>query len=87
MKSAGRAGPGGEVLDQRDDARLHRDVERGGRLVEDEQLRIRKKRHRDDDALLLAAAELMGIGAHDTVGIGQTHRLDHVDGAAARFVA
>ena len=34
------AGAGGEVLDERDDARFHRDVERGRRLVEDEQLRV-----------------------------------------------
>ena len=76
------AGAGGEVLDERDDARFHRDVERGGRLVEDEQLRVGKQRHRDDHALLLAAAELMRIGAHDALGIGQAHGLDHVDGAA-----
>ena len=81
------AGAGGEVLDERDDARFHRDVERGGRLVEDEQLRLRQQRHRDDDALLLAAAQLMRIGAHDAVGIGQAHGLDHVDGAATGFVA
>ena len=81
------AGAGGEVLDERDDARFHRDVERGGRLVEDEQLRLRQQRHRDHDALLLAAAQLMRIGAHDAVGIGQAHGLDHVDGATTGFVA
>ena len=36
----GRAGAGGQVLDERYDARFHRDVERGRRLVEDEQLRV-----------------------------------------------
>ena len=83
----GRAGAGGQILDQRDNAGFHRDVERRRRLVEDQELRIRQKRHRDDDALLLAAAQLMGIGAHDAVGIRQAHRLDHVEGATAGFVA
>jgi hypothetical protein len=80
------AGAGGEVLDERDDARFYRDVERGGRLVEDEQLRVRQQSHRDDDALLLAAAQLMRIGAHDAVGIGQAYGLDHVDGATMRLI-
>ena len=77
------AGAGGQVLDERDDACFHRDVERRRRLVEDEQLRVRQQRHRDDHALLLAAAELVRIGAHDAVRVRQTHGLDHLDGAGA----
>ena len=38
--------------DEVEHARLDRRVEPRGRLVEDEQLRIRSERHRDDDALL-----------------------------------
>src|SRR6185312_14876982 len=51
-----------EPLDQRDDLRLHRDVERGGRLVGDDQRRIGGERERDDDALAHAAGELVRIG-------------------------
>ena len=80
------AGASGEVLDERDDARFHGDVERGRGLVEDEQLRIGKQRHGDDHALLLAAAELVGIGAHDPLRVRQAHGLDHVDGAGAGLV-
>ena len=57
----------GDLLDQLDDAGLDRDVERGGRLVEQQQLRVRKQRHGDDDALLLAAGDLVRIGAHDAL--------------------
>ena len=51
-----------QALDQIDDAGLDRDVERGGRLVEQQQRRLRQQRHGDDDALLLAAGELVRIG-------------------------
>ena len=66
-----------EVLDQVDDAGLDGDVERGGRLVEDQQRRLRHQRHGDDDALLLAAGELVRVAAEDARGVGQAHRLDH----------
>ena len=38
-------------------------VERGGDLVEEQHLRLHRHRARDRDALLLAAAELVGVGA------------------------
>ena len=70
-----------EILHQVDDAGLHRHVERGGRFVEQEQRRLRQQRHCDDDALLLAAGELMRIGLHHPLGVGQAHRLQHLQGA------
>ena len=45
--------------EQPQDLRLHGDVERGGRLVGDQQLRIAHQRHRDHHALAQAARELM----------------------------
>ena len=50
-----------QVLQQIDDLRLHGDVERGDRLVEHEELRIRRQRARDADALPLPAGELVRI--------------------------
>ncbi len=44
-----------------DDLRLHRDVERAGRLVEHHQARLQHHRPRDRDALALPAAEFMRI--------------------------
>ena len=47
--------------DQVEDLRLDRDVERGGRLVGDQQLRIAGERHGDHHALAHAARELVRI--------------------------
>ena len=60
-----------EPLDQLDDAGLDGNVERRRRLVEQEQRRLRQQRHGDHDALLLAAGELVRIGAHHALGIRQ----------------
>ena len=49
------------VLEQLQDLRLHRHVERGGRLVGDQQVRLVRQRHGDHHALALAAGELMRI--------------------------
>ena len=48
-----------ERLEQVHDLRADRDVERGHRLVEDDQLRVERERARDADALALAARELV----------------------------
>ena len=48
-----------EVLQQVEDLRLDGDVERGDRLVADDQLRVDRERPRDADALPLAARELV----------------------------
>ena len=63
-----------EPLDQLDDAGLDGDVERRGGLVEQQQRRLRQQRHGDHDALLLAAGELVRIGAHHAFGVRQAHR-------------
>ena len=70
-----------DVLDQLDDAGLDRDVERGGRLVQQQQRRVRQQRHGDDHALLLAARDLVRIALHDPPGIGQAHGAEHLEGA------
>ena len=49
------------VLEQFQNLRLHRDVERGGRLVGDQQVRLVRQRHGNHHALTLAARELMRI--------------------------
>ena len=48
-----------ELVQQDEDAGLHRDVERRCRLVEHDQLRVERQRPGDGDALALAAAELV----------------------------
>ena len=48
-----------EVVEQVDHLRLDRDVERGDRLVGDDQLRVQRERARDADPLALPAGELV----------------------------
>ena len=50
-----------DVFQQRDDLRLHGDVERRGRLVGNQQIGLVGERHGDHDALALAAGELVRI--------------------------
>ena len=50
-----------QLAEDFENLRLDRDVERGRRLVGDEELRIAREGHRDHHALLLAAGHLMRI--------------------------
>ena len=50
-----------QLLQQPQDLRLHRHIERRCRLVGDQQLRIAHQRHGDHHPLAQAAGELMGI--------------------------
>jgi len=51
-----------QVADQVEDLALDRDVERGRRFVGDQQVGAAGQRHRNDDALALAARELVRMG-------------------------
>ena len=57
------AGLGGEVAQQLQDLRADGGVERGGRLIGDQQARAHRHGHGDHDALLEPAGELVRIGA------------------------
>ena len=50
-----------QVVEQVDDLRLDRDVERRDRLVGDDELRVQRERAGDADALALAARELVRV--------------------------
>ena len=68
-----------------DDLGLHRDVQRGDRLVEHEHLRLERQRAGDTDALPLPAGELVGVA----VGVlgGEAHQVEQLvdpGGSAAR---
>ena len=62
IRSMRQPEPLAQVLEQVEHRRLHRDVERGDRLVGDEQLRLERERARDADALALTARELARVG-------------------------
>ena len=57
-----------EVADQRQHVLLHHDVERGGRLVGDDEFGIADGREPDGDALAHAARELVRIGVEHVGG-------------------
>jgi hypothetical protein len=68
---------------QLEDLRLRGNVERGGRLVGDQQRGIEHQRRRDHDPLALAAGELVRIGIDHLFGIGQMHRAHDFEHACA----
>lgn len=63
-----------------EDLGLHRDVERRGRLVGDEQLGLRGHRHGDHRPLPLPAGELVGVVADLHLGVGHVHLAQQLDG-------
>ena len=68
-----------EVAQQIEDLRLSGDVQRGRRLVGDQQCRIVDQRHRDHHALAHAARELVRVSAHSPGGVGDTDLAQHLD--------
>ena len=67
-----------DVGDELGDAGLDRDVERGGRLVEEQERGVREQRHRDDHALLLPARDLVRVRRHHAVGVGEADVVEHL---------
>ena len=65
---------------QVEDFGLHGHVEGSGGLVGEDQPGVEHQRHRDDDALLLAAGELVGIVVDAGLGLGDADLLEDVDG-------
>jgi hypothetical protein len=78
------AEPLADVGQQLEDLRLHRHVERGGRLVGDQEVRLVRQRHRDHHALALAAGELVRVGAEPRGGIADADLGQELDDAFAR---
>ena len=74
-----------ESVDQAQDLGLHRDVERGGRLVGDQHVGLERERHRDHHALAHPAGELVGVAAHPALGIRDPDRAQQLDRAVVRL--
>ncbi len=73
-----------QVPDQVQDLRLHGHVQRGGRLVGDQQLRVARQRHRDHRALAHAAGELVRVVVHPRRRVRDADPVEHLDGVLAR---
>ena len=68
-------------LQQVEDLGLDGDVERGGRLVGDQQRRLAGQRHRDHHALAHAARQLVRIVVEPLRRRRDAHQLEHLDRA------
>ncbi len=70
------------VLQHLEDLRLHGDVQRGGRLVADQQVGIVGDRDGDHDALALAAGQLVREGPGAPLGLGDADEFEQFDRTA-----
>ncbi len=68
-----------EIRHQLQDLRLDGDVERGGRLVGDQQRRPADQRHGDHRALAQAARKLERIGLQRALRIGKAGQAQHLE--------
>ena len=72
------------VCQQPQDLRLHGDVERGGRLVGDQQFGLAHQRHRDHHALAQAAGKLVRILPEPHARRGDADAAEQLGGAVER---
>ena len=75
-----------KLPDQLQDFGLHGHVERGRRLVGDQEFRVVGDRHRDHHALPLPAGELMRILLEPRLRLGDAHFLQEVERAGERLL-
>jgi hypothetical protein len=68
-----------QIADQVEDLRLDGHVERGGRLVGDQQLRVADQRHGDHGALPHPAGELVRVVVDPALGLRDADPAQHVD--------
>ena len=73
-----------EALHQVEDLRLRRHVERGRRLVGDQQVGVVDERHRDHHALAHAAGELVRVVVDPPLGARDADRLQQLERPRAR---
>jgi hypothetical protein len=55
------------------------DIESGGWLIEHKEVRFRKQRHGNNDALLLPTAQFVRVSFHDASCIGEMNAREHFD--------
>ena len=77
--------PLADLAHQPEDAGLRRHVERGRRLVGDQQLRVARERHRDHHALPHPARELVRVLVEPPLGRRDVHEPQQLDRPRARL--
>jgi hypothetical protein len=73
-----------QLADELEDLRLDGHVERGRRLVGDQQRRLARQRHRDHHALAHAARELVRKAVEHVLRFGDAHQFEHAQRLGAR---
>ena len=76
-----------QLGEQVHDLGLHGHVERGGRLVGDQHLRVQRERHRDHDALAHAAGELVRVVVDPLLGGRDRDPVHQLDGLGLGVLA
>src|SRR5579885_109618 len=76
-----------QVENNVEDLRLDGDIERGGRLVSNQHLRIARKRHCDHGALTHAPGQLMRVSLGALLRLGNTGEAQHGDRLVPRILA
>ena len=76
-----------QVAQQRQDLGLDGDVERRGRLVGDQQVRLVGERHGDHHPLPLAAGQLVRIGLEPLGDVAEPDEVEQLDDAGAGLLA
>ena len=74
-----------QIVQQLQDPGLHRDVERGGRLVRNQQLRLVGERHGDHDPLALASRELVRPRLQTRFGVADPDQMQQLQTAGPRL--
>ena len=70
-----------QLFDERQHLFLHRHIERGGRLIGNQQVWVASQRDRDHDALALPARQLVRISVKPLTRSGQLHAFEQLQGA------
>ena len=81
----GGVGGRGAFFQEAQDLRLHRNVQRRGGLVGDDQLRAAGERHRDHHPLAHAAGEFVRISVEGALRVRNLHVSEQIDAEFARF--
>ena len=68
-----------QLADEAQDLGLRRHVERGGRFVRHQDLRVEDQRHGDHRTLALAAGELVRIGCRDARRVRELHFAEEIE--------
>ena len=75
-----------QIIQQAQHLQAHRHVQRGGRLIGNDQFRVGNQHHGDHDALPLSAGYFMRIKLINALRLANTHHLQHLQRLCLRLI-